>query len=66
MLSSASERPATTQGQAQRCARTPDTQLHWVTAHQTQQAVIDGCVTMEDFRGNQEADTLTCPSRTVR
>eukprot|EP00971_Amphidinium_carterae_P245571 4876932-Amphidinium_carterae.3 len=35
---------------------TPAGQLHWIKAHQTQQAVIDCRATMEDFRGNQEAD----------
>eukprot|EP00971_Amphidinium_carterae_P298678 5933910-Amphidinium_carterae.1 len=34
---------------------TPETQPHWIKAHQAQQAVIDGRVAMEDFRGTQEA-----------
>eukprot|EP00971_Amphidinium_carterae_P331015 6464349-Amphidinium_carterae.1 len=38
-----------------RLALTPDTQLHWIRARQTQQAALDGRVSMEDFLGNQEA-----------
>eukprot|EP00971_Amphidinium_carterae_P114023 2259303-Amphidinium_carterae.1 len=33
-----------------RLAFTPDAQLHWAKAHQTQQAVLNGRVTMEDFQ----------------
>eukprot|EP00971_Amphidinium_carterae_P313576 6232252-Amphidinium_carterae.1 len=39
-------------------ALSPDTRLHWIEAHQTQQTVHDGRVTMENFRGNQDADVV--------
>eukprot|EP00971_Amphidinium_carterae_P063600 1258702-Amphidinium_carterae.1 len=41
-----------------RLALSPHTQLHRIHAHQTQQAVVDGWVFMEDFQGNQEADVV--------
>eukprot|EP00971_Amphidinium_carterae_P270353 5364348-Amphidinium_carterae.1 len=54
-------KPATLQGKAQGPRRRNPAginQLHWIKAHQTQQAVIDGRVTMEDFLGNQEVDVV--------
>eukprot|EP00971_Amphidinium_carterae_P286564 5689257-Amphidinium_carterae.1 len=42
-----------------RLALTPHTQLHWIKAHQTQQAIEDGRITMDDIHGNQEADIVS-------
>eukprot|EP00971_Amphidinium_carterae_P088079 1742355-Amphidinium_carterae.1 len=51
------ERPQTATVRA-RNALFQSCQVHWIKAHQTQQAVEEVRVTMDDFQGNQEADVV--------